>query len=158
MLNVVLEAPIPLRPAFLERVLESIADPGLFINRSYEPLYGEGAVVSPDLTVILAGARGLSERDGLMEDYASTAAIVWDMGDSLARGELPEAGSFALFSGSASREGKETDRLLQRLESLWGDRPTEILFRDPQLQAAWNERTLKINPAYRLSESILLTL
>lgn len=157
-LNVVFEFPGPPAPELLERVLESVADPGLFLNRSYVPLYGEGAIVSPDLTLILPDPGNHVARERLTEEYASTAVIVWDLADVPFRGSSPNAASPALFSHSVPEGGDGTEHLLNELERAWRNRPDEILFRDPGLQTAWNERHRPVNPAHRFPEGILLTL
>jgi len=49
LLHVVLEFSEPPHQRFFRQALDSTADPGLFVNRSYQPLYEEGEVVNTQL-------------------------------------------------------------------------------------------------------------
>jgi hypothetical protein len=156
-LNIVFEFPRPPELEFLDYALESVADPGLFLNRSYESLYGEGAIVSPDFTVILPDPGHRRGREQIADDYASTAVIVWDMTDFHVRDDILEAGFPVLFSLPAPESADRIDRLLDELESAWRDHQDDILFRDARFQRAWDRRVRRVDHGRRLPERILVT-
>lgn len=153
-LHVVLEFAEPPDPAFFQKSLEAAADPSLFLNRSYRPLYGEGAVVSLNFTIVLPEPGDRRLRSDILKKFNSVAAVVWDWNNSdetrLVHAEAPLLISPPMADFNGSIEGFLT--ILQRAHE---DRPEEVLFRDPLFQELWNYRTRKLDPALAWPEIIL---
>jgi len=152
-LRVVLEFASSPEPAFFQKALEVCADPGLFLNRSYRPLYGEDEVVSPDFTVVLPDPGNSRRRSDISAKIRSMATVVWEWNNPdealLARAEAPLLISFQMADFNGSVEG-----ILNILQALHGDHPEEVLFRDPLFQEVWNYRTMNLDPAAAWPERI----
>ncbi|MCA1960800.1 MAG: B12-binding domain-containing radical SAM protein [Desulfomonile sp.] len=153
-LSLVFETTPPPRPPFLERALEAAGDPGVFVNRSYAPLSGDAEVITPDFTILLPDPGDPGMRVVVADAYASMATVVW---------ERTEFGSWAdveppiLISCAPPETEYELGAILAQLERIASHRPEDILFRDPDLLAAWKRRTGKIDIAALWPESILVT-
>lgn len=155
-LNVVLEFSEPPRERFFRRALDLAADPGLFLNRSYQPLYEEGEVVTPNFVVVMKDPGSESQRDMLQEELAADATVVWER-DRLDAGHLGESVTPLLISATMDDMEQSMDEILHLLEGIHANQLDEVLFRDMLLQQVWNYRTSRLDPAYLLAESILVT-
>jgi radical SAM superfamily enzyme YgiQ (UPF0313 family) len=142
--------------SFFEKALERASHAGLFLNRSYQPLYPEGEIVSVNFTVVLPdpGARGKRER--IASNYLSVASVVWEMDwpdeERIADTEVP-----LLISRPLSQVGNSCHGVLKALNRAHLDSAEQVLFRDEYLQRVWNSLVRNVDTAARLPEKILLT-
>ncbi len=155
-LHVVLEFSEPPHQRFFRQALDSSADPGLFINRSYQPLYEEGEVVTPDFTVIVRDPGSSSQRDFVQEQCAGDATVVWEW-NRHDIGHLEDSATPLLVSASMADMGQRMDSILKVLEETHTNQLDEVLFRDLLVQQVWDYRTRQLDPAYLLPERILVT-
>jgi hypothetical protein len=155
-LNVVLDFRDIQPVSFFDRALERAAHPGLFLNRSYHPLYPEGEVVSINFTVLLPDPGQPRERERIASDYNSVASVVWEM-DWPDEEEMDDIEVPLLISRPLSTVADTYKGILKALNRVHGDCPEQVLFRDNQLQQAWNSLTRNLDPATRLLEKILVT-
>lgn len=155
-LRIVLEFDVPPRLEFFDRALETAADPGLFVNRSYQPMYGEEEVVNPDFSLIVRDPVHREVRSEIVDEFGDVAAVVWDV--SSGNDRLLEATETPLLvSWSAPPRSREAVDLLKALRDAHERNSEEVLFRSRDLQQAWEWYTRRINPQARLTERILLT-
>jgi len=155
-LNVVLDFRDLPPVSFFDRAIERAAHPGLFLNRSYHPLYPEGEVVSINFTIVLPDPGQSRERERIARDYLSAASVVWEMDwpdeEKIDDTEVPLLVSRPLSTVKDTYRG-----ILKALNRVHGDCPEQVLFRDNQLQQAWNSLARNLDPATRLPEKILVT-
>ncbi|MGO9567994.1 MAG: B12-binding domain-containing radical SAM protein [Desulfomonilaceae bacterium] len=141
---------------FFDRAIERAAHPGLFLNRSYQPLYLEGEVVSINFTIVLPDPGQPEERERMASDYLSKASVVWEIDwpdeEEIEDTEIPLLVSRPLLTVADTYEG-----ILKALNRVHGDCSEQVLFRDDQLQQAWNSLARNLDPATRLPEKILVT-
>jgi len=155
-LNIVLDYPEPPPVSFLESALEAAADPGLFVNRSYQPLYGPDAVVTPDFTVILPDPGDPAAREEITESLLYMAAPVWER-STPPEDDLPHAAAPVLLSRSIQEIWSRADDFFRELQRAYGEHREEVLFRDSALQQAWDRRNGRLRLEGRLAEKILVT-
>jgi hypothetical protein len=155
-LNVVLDFRDLPPVSFFDRAIERAAHPGLFLNRSYHPLYPEGEVVSINFTVVLPDPGQSRERERIASDYLSVASVVWETDWPDEEG-IDDTQVPLLVSKPLSRVADTYKGILKALNRVHGDSPEQVLFRDNQLQQAWNTLTRNVDPASRLPEKILAT-
>jgi hypothetical protein len=155
-LNIVLELSDLPFPDFFQKALDVAADPGLFINRSYQPLYGEAELVSPSFIVIARDPGSGSNRDRVSEQVAGRATVVWEWKE-LDPKLLKDSTAPLLISAPLTELTQGLDEILSALEQAHQDHPDEVLFRDPLLQQIWDHRTRCLDPAYLFRERILVT-
>ncbi|MEW6533066.1 MAG: radical SAM protein [Thermodesulfobacteriota bacterium] len=153
-LHVVAEFPEPPRSSFFRKALEVSADPGLFINRSYAPLVGEGEVVSVNFTLIVSDPGDPDRRERIADEYARFGTVVWNV-TSPPRGGIADLPLPVLISWPISEDRQAQAELFEELLRLAGDSADEILFRLSSLQHAWERYVLGREPASRLEERIL---
>jgi radical SAM superfamily enzyme YgiQ (UPF0313 family) len=155
-LNVVLEFSEGPDEPFFQQAIELAGDPGLFINRSYQPLYEEGEVVTPSFTVILPDPGSAARRDRVQEQLEGSATVVWEwqMPDV---GRLKKSATPLLISATMADMGALIDPVLNVLEQTHRDQLDEVLFRDLLVQQVWEYRTRQLDPAYLFPERILST-
>ncbi len=142
--------------SFFDKAIESATNPGLFLNRSYYPLYPEGEVVSINFTVVLPDRGQPRQREQIQSDYLSAATVVWEVDwpdeDQIDNTEVP-----LLISRPISEVSDAYGGILMALKRVHGDSPEHVLFRDGRLQHAWNSLARNLDPAVRLPEKILVT-
>ena len=142
--------------SFIEQTLYRSSDPNLYINRTYEPLYGENAIVSLDFTIILPNSINPGERKSFSDEYAGIASIVWDCVNPLEQVLNPELAP-VLVSWSRKDLERYKDRLFQDLREVYTDREDEVLFRDFAMQREWDLSRSKRKLLRPLPEGILST-
>ena len=153
--NVVMEYPKPPSTTFLQKAIDAIANPSLFLNRSYQPLYLEDEVVLPTLTLLLPDTGNRRAREAMRNEYDSLATIVWDLGEADETAALwfdPPA--LISWATGDTRPGVKT--LWKALSKHNGDTEEALYFRDPALQAAWNQLHGSFDPSAMMSEKILV--
>ncbi|MEW6113653.1 MAG: hypothetical protein AB1664_16090, partial [Thermodesulfobacteriota bacterium] len=153
-LHVVTEFSERPRSSFFQRALEVSADPGLFINRSYAPLVGEGEMVSVNFTLIVSDPGDPDRREPIADEYARFGTVVWNVTSPPRRGiaDLPVP---VLISWSMSEDRQAQAELFEELHRLAGNNADEILFRSSSLQQAWARHVLGKEPTVKLEERIL---
>jgi len=155
-LNIVMEFSELPSPDFIQRAVDAAADPGLFINRSYRPIYAEGEVVSPNIVVIVRDPGSDAQRDRIWEHFAGLATVVWEW-DRLVPERLKESVAPLLISTVMGEAEDNLDEILNALEQTHRDHPEEVLFRDRLFQQVWDYRTRQLDPAHLFEERILVT-
>ena len=140
-------------PDLLERLIREASDPSLFLNRAYAPLLGDGAVVSPYITLLLKAPEDSGDREALLDTYASFASIVWDYVKRPERGFGLEHAPL-LISRTSDLSDDEKELLFSELGEILADREEEALFRDATIQRQWDLRYRK-GDVRLLSEEIL---
>ncbi len=155
-LNVVLDFRDFPPVSFFDRAIERAAHPGLFLNRSYHPLYPEGEVVSINFTVVLPEPGQPGERERISSDYLSVASVVWEL-DWPDEEKIDGTEVSLLVSRPLSSVADTYKGILKALNRVHGDCPEQVLFRDNQLQQDWNLLARNLDPATRLPEKILVT-
>jgi len=151
--HVVLEFSDAPRTDFLRDIVKNAANPEIFINRSYRPLFGDAVVVSLQLTVIFRDPGSGRARKEVGRTYESLAFVVWETAETneayLSTLDLP-----CLISWP---RGKESDYepLMRLIAEVFGNHPEEVLFRDESHSRLWASLTRQIDPKARLPEKIL---
>jgi radical SAM superfamily enzyme YgiQ (UPF0313 family) len=155
-LSIVFEGPRPRSPSFLSDVLTASADPSAYINRYYGPLYGEDAVVNPDVSVIEPDPGSRSARIEIMGEMDFAPRVIWER-----RVPPPPDGaeppSPILLSITSEELGGRAETFLDDLERCFHDCPDACLFRDPALHERWRRRFTGVLPRETFAESILIT-
>jgi radical SAM superfamily enzyme YgiQ (UPF0313 family) len=152
-LHVILELNGIPQIAFLDKALQIAAFPGHYLNRSYWPLYEDGDIISMNFWIILADPHDTRKRRRVMDQYVSTAGIIWDTDDRL----FPEADLPLLLSQTAWELGERAEGFLRDLQATYAERPEEVLFRDPSLQYQWNLMTRNWTANVAFTEGIVST-
>lgn len=155
-LHIVLEFDAPPEKSFLDRAIEVTALPGTYVNRSYQPLYGQGEVVTPCFTVIYRNPCRSDVRDAIRAEYESFATIVWDESDALGE-HLDQLDPPLLISASEQHIERDGGDLLELLCQKHREHPHEIRFRDATLQRNWERMTRGIGPEMSMPEQIVVT-
>jgi radical SAM superfamily enzyme YgiQ (UPF0313 family) len=154
--HVVLELNEPPATDFFEAALQSAANPDLFLNRYYEPLYGAGEVININFYVILPDPGNGDAKRRMSRKYESMASVIWNSGEArkehLASSETP-----LLISWPGRGENIEFRRSLRTLMRLHGDRSEEVLFRNPLHASAWKSFNNMPSGEWEFAESILIT-
>jgi len=140
--------------SFFQQALAVSADPSIFLNRSYRPLYGEGVVVSPNFTIVLPDPGNKRRRSGISRRFHSIATVVWDW-NNLDETRLAYAEAPLLISPAMADLNGSGEDFLSVLQEAHEDHFEEILFRDPLFQEVWTYRTRKLDPAMAWPERIL---
>lgn len=154
--HVVLEFDVPPDSSFFDKAISVASHPGTYLNRSYEPLYGEGSVVTPVFELVRPDP-GLSRvRDAIQSRYASVATVVWDHVE-LDRERLVRAEPPLLISWSGRQAGQRKKELVRLLYDRYHEYPDEVRFREPSLQDYWESLTRKRQASTMLPEKILIT-
>jgi radical SAM superfamily enzyme YgiQ (UPF0313 family) len=154
--RVVLEFNEPPSVSFIEQTLYRSSDANLYINRTYEPLYGENVIVSLDFTIILPDPGSPDERKSICDEYTGIASIVWDCVNPLEQVFNQELGP-VLISWSRKDLERHRDRLFQDLGEVYKDREEEVLFRDFVMQQKWDLSRSEKKLLRPLPERILST-
>jgi hypothetical protein len=152
-LNIVWDCGAPPPADLLESVLDAAADPHLFLNRAYAPLYSEGAVVTPDFTVILPDPPDPAQRGEIVRHISHLACPVWESVDLLLLLDWGHPGPFLLSCALPSDE----ESFFDRLEAQFAEDSREVMFRDQLLQEAWDRRTGRFASTDPYPERILVT-
>jgi len=155
-LHVVLEFGHAPPLSFFNRAIESAAHPGLFLNRSYYPLYPEGELVSINFTVVLPDPGCSEQREQIASDYLSAASVVWEV-DWPDKYQTNEFELPLLISRPFSEVRDDYGAILKTLKQIHGDHPEQVLFRDERLQWAWDFLARDLIPSARLAEKIVIT-
>lgn len=155
-LHVVLDLEETAPLSFFDKAIESVAHPGLFLNRSYHPLYPEGEVVSINFTIVLPDPDKPRRREQIASDYLSAASVVWEI-DWPDEQEIDDIEVPLLISRPMSKVADNYVGILMALNRVHGDSPEQVLFRDDQLQRTWNSLARNLDPTVRLPEKILVT-
>lgn len=153
-LSVVFETQPPPRPSLLERAVDAAGDPGIFVNRSYAPLSGEGTVITPDFTILLPDPGESPMRAVIADAYASLATVVWERSSE---GPWTDVDLPIVIASPFREQAHSPEEFFSLLEGIAADRPEEVFFRDPAPQIAWQRRTGKIDPAAQWPEVVLIT-
>lgn len=153
-LSVVFETLRPPSKSLLERALDVAGDPGIFVNRSYAPLSGEGGVVTPDFTILLPDPGEPALRRVVADAYGSLASIVWERA---IEGPWTDVDIPILLSSTLKEGEGDLEDFFMQLATIAHDRPEDVLFRDPDLLAAWQRRTGRIDPADLWPEVVLVS-
>jgi radical SAM superfamily enzyme YgiQ (UPF0313 family) len=142
--------------SFFDKAVERAAHVGLFLNRSYQPLYPEGEIVSINFTVVLPDPGSRRKRERLAGEYLSVASVVWETDlpdeEQIAHTEVP-----LLISRPQSEVLGSCEEVLKALNRRHRYSPEQVLFRDEHFQRAWNSLIGKLDSFARLPEKILLT-
>jgi hypothetical protein len=154
--HVVLESDEPPPADFFTAALQSAANPDLFLNRYYEPLYGEGEVININFYVILPDPGNEAVRRRISRKYDSTASVIWDSGEAR-KERLSSSDTPLLVSWPEDGDSLEFRRNLRMLTKLHGDRPEEVLFRNPLYASAWKSFNNMRSGDWEFVESILIT-
>lgn len=133
--HVVLELNEPPPPEFFDIALQRAGNPELFLNRYYEPLYGEGEVININFHVILLAPGSRIIRRKMLRRYDSIASVIWDSREF--REERLDESERPLLISWVMDEQDRLNRAFGRLKELHGDRPEEVLFRNPEHATAW---------------------
>lgn len=141
---------------FFEAALQSAANPDLFLNRYYEPLYGENEVININFHVIVPDPGNGVARRRILRKYEAMASVIWDLREArkehLASSERP-----LLISWPGRGDHVEFRRRLRELMEPHGDRPEEVLFRNPLHASAWKSFNNMRSGDWEFPESILMT-
>ena len=156
-LRVILEYAEPPEPSFFQKAIQAAADPGIFLNRSYQPLYPEGEIVSPDFTLLLPDPGDHEAREFIAGPYDTMATVVWDLGEAVEE-LVPLAETPMLISGLTGEVGLTDHRLWEALLRTHKNPCDNVFYRDPSMQRAWNLALRGIEPCAEISEKILVTL
>ncbi len=154
-LHMVWEFVRPPRVTFLEDMIQSAANPSLYVNRSYAPLIGPDEAVSPVLTVVFPDPGEDGVREALLAEYGHCAEIVWDIGSAPHFRSRPSPVPL-LVSATRSGIGNRLNDLFRELERICGDDPEQILFRDWALQQEWNLTVRQADTGSQREERILV--
>jgi hypothetical protein len=155
-LHIVLEFDTPPERSFFDKAINVASHPGTYLNRSYEPLYGEGTVVTPIFELVWPDP-GLSRvRDTIGSTYGSVATVIWDHVE-VNRERLLKAEPPLLISWSELQAGYRKEELIGLLYDMCKAHPDEIRFREPLLQDYWESLTRRRPPSAMLQEKILIT-
>lgn len=155
-LNVVFDFAKPLPKPFLDRLIDLIGNPDLFINRSYYPLYEEGEIMSVNTIMILPDPGVQRLRDVLLDQYSQSAQIVWETSEADEE-KLATVPAPLLISGAWTTDPETGSRLMDFLWSIHSDRPEEVLFKNPKLAAKWEIKYCKKGSGGQFPERILRT-
>ncbi len=152
-LNIVWDSGGPPPADLLESILDVAADPHLFLNRTYAPLYSEGTVVTPDFTVILPDPRDPAQRKEIARHIRHLASPVWESADPLPQLDSGHSGPLLLSCSLPS----DDESFFHRLEAQFAEDSREVMFRDQLLQEAWDRRTGRFASTDPYPERILVT-
>jgi hypothetical protein len=142
--------------SFFDKAVERAAHMGLFLNRSYQPLYPEGEIVSINFTVVLPDPGSRRKRERMAGKYLSVASVVWER-DWPDEAQIAETEVPLLISKPRLEVVGSYEKVLKALSRLHRDNPEQVLFRDEHLQRVWNSLVRHVDPVSRLPENILLT-
>lgn len=154
--HVVLELGKPPDIFFFERALEASAQPHVYVNRSYQPLYGEDGVVSPNFILLIRDPGSPHVRERIKEEHSRMALVVWDLPET--EGSVPPGIEPPFLISWSSRNPPSTwEQQLRGLRQAYPDSPEEVLFRDPAFQQWWNAMNGKSEATRSFPERILVT-
>jgi hypothetical protein len=152
-LNVVWDFGEPPPADLLERVLDAAADPYLYVNRAYAPLYSEGAVVTPDFSVILPDPGDPALREEITRRIIHLARPVWETADMIPPLDAGPPGPFLVDPSPPAEE----ESFFRRVEARFSEDPRAIMFRDQRVQEIWDRRSGRFGAADPYRETILVT-
>jgi radical SAM superfamily enzyme YgiQ (UPF0313 family) len=155
-LNVVFDFGKPLPTSFLNRFIELVGNPDLYINRAYFPLYDEGEIMSVNTIMILPDPGSQRLRTGLLDKYEESAQIVWET--SVTDDErLTAIPAPLLISGAWTEDSHRSTRVMDLLWSIHSARPEEALFRNQSAAAKWETDYCRQDLGKQFPERILRT-
>ena len=137
-------------------LIDVTAQPDLYLNRYYQPLYEENEVVSPCFWIIIPLPESDRERMEIQETYSSFARIVWTINDLSMLGLLNTWTPLLVRTGNRINIRK-INNMFKMLKDINEDCMEEVLFERGVLQSMWNANVRKISSENRFIERILVT-
>lgn len=138
-IEIVLEFDAATKAGALDALMEAGAEPAVYLNKYFAPLYGEGSVFSPSLNVIAKTDSQWFTSIGMLADPEYPARVIWEIDhpDKLnTASEFPEI----LIPLGNPASIKDRVELLDALERLRPHNKEEVYFRDPELERSWRLR------------------
>ncbi len=155
-IRIILEFDSPPERSFFDKAIDVTSHPGAYLNRTYEPLYGEGSIVTP-IFELLWPDPGLSRaRDAIQATYGSVATLVWEHTEADRR-RLLKAEPPLLISCFEPQIDFREEAFIGLLYDMYRAHPDDIRFRDPLLQDYWESLTHMRQPTVMLPEKILIS-
>ncbi|MGO8880956.1 MAG: B12-binding domain-containing radical SAM protein [Desulfomonilaceae bacterium] len=143
-------------PKFLRDILEATANPEIYVNRAFFPLYPEGEVVSPNFIVIAPLPGTAYARNKIIERYSLHATVIWSA-DFSNTDDFRNAATPMLISGKIPSDPSIRSRLSSDLKEISGTRPEEVMFRHEEAQRWWDSETGGFSKQVKLRENIFVT-
>ncbi len=132
------------------------AQPDLYLNRYYQPLYEENEVVSPCFWIIFPLSESEKHRTEIVDAYSSFARIVWSV-NNIDMLRLCETCAPLLVRTQKNCTAQKISNIFKILKDVNEDCVEEVFFERGTHQRLWNLRMRKLSDEQRFSERILIT-
>lgn len=156
-LSLVFEFGRPVPPKLFRSILDATANPEIYVNKAFFPLYPEGEVISPNFIVITPLPDTDYARNRIVERYFPDATVIWSANLSITE-DFRSAVTPILISGELPSDSSVRGCLFDDLKRIAGPRPEEILFRQREAQRWWNREIRGLSESSRFEEKILVSL
>ncbi len=155
-LHLVFEFVRGVSPKLLRAILEATANPEIYVNRAFFPLYPEGEVITPNFIVIRPLPSTLYARKKILERYSPDSTVIWST-DLSNIDVFRSATAPILIAGGLPSSHSMRNRLSIDLKEAYGTRPEEVMFREGEAQRWWDSETGALSDKRKLRESIFVT-
>jgi hypothetical protein len=155
-LHLVFEFGRPVPTKLFRSIIDATANPEIYINKAFFPLYPEGEILSPNFIVITPLPDTDYARNVIVDRYFPEATVVWSANLSITE-HVGSAVSPILISGEIPSDSSARCRLFDDLKRIAGSRPEEILFRDEEAQRLWNRQVRGLSESSRFEEKLLVS-
>lgn len=155
-LHVILEGRRLPENEIVRRIIDSTAQPSLYLNRYYHPLYDEDEVISPCVWIIIDDPNSDSERERLIQKYETIAKIIWKK-TRIDIYDLLSSWTPLFLSPNRKYSSLELKKIFEALSDVHEDSLEEVLFSDVDVQNQWDYEMRKLELQNRFVERILET-
>ncbi len=153
-LHLILESETPVTLSMLDEMIGILGQPGLYLNRYYQPLYEENEVISPCIWILAPDPGDHNIRDSFVENYGKFARIVWKMKE-IDVTKCENTQTPLLIDHVTNMSIQKLNKLFNKLKRIHDNSLEEVLFSSGLVQALWDSRIRGLNSKYRITEKIL---
>lgn len=155
-LHIVTESDCPPDVQIIDELTDIIAQPDLYLNRAYQPLYDEAEIVAPFFWIIVPMPARTTEREAVMDTYSSRARMVWYVNDIDVL-SMRQTAAPLLVRTRKNINIQKLNRLFSLLKQDHENCLEEILFARANHQTLWESKVRGLIAKNRIIEKILIT-
>ena len=153
-LHIILEDRNPPQTELIREIIEATAQPDLYLNRYYNPLYRDNEVISPCVWIIIPLPSTIESRNSLLDAYSSYGKIIWKV-NRFDIYSLHDSWSPLLVSMRNKRYPTTVNRVFDALMDAHAGCLDEIFFEEAIYQELWDKTVRGLKVKNRISEKIL---
>lgn len=155
-LHIILEDRKPPDTELISEIIKATAQPDLYLNRYYNPLYRDDEVISPCVWIIIPLPSSIESRNSLLDTYSSYGKIIWKI-KRLDICKLHDSWTPLLVSLRNKRYPGTVNRVFDALMDAHENCLDEVFFEEAFFQELWDKTVRGLKVKDRISEKILVS-